>query len=216
MFDLSRDKRVKVLVADDHQMLVDYVSWQIKQDFIHATVYEANSLDHTVKQLEQVPEIDLLILDLKMPGMCGMESVKMFIETYPNIPILINSGACQNSEIKAYLDMGVHGYFPKSANATSLRSAIRAVVLGERYVPENVISEGGDHLVRKGVKKLTKAELTTLELLAAGYSNPEIGKLSNRTEATIKVHVRNLFKKMGVSNRVQAANLYRCNTSSTN
>lgn len=193
-----------ILIADDHGLVRETIAAYLSKvdDFEVAT---ASNLPEAMEQLTGQTAFDLAILDYHMPGMDGLDGLKMAIDRHPVIKFAMMSGVAKPDVAREAMSLGASGYFPKSMAPDTIINAIRFVLSGERYFPfdmslekENVTTAGEFH-------GLSNRECETLRGLCAGKSNKEIARELDLQEVTVKLHVKNILSKMNVKNRTQAA-----------
>jgi DNA-binding NarL/FixJ family response regulator len=196
-------------IADDHPLFRSALIEVINQNFDQAKITESIDLESTLKALEEKPDIDLLLLDLNMPGSQDLFGLITVREKFPSIPVTIVSASESSSIINRAIGHGASGYIPKSSSAAKLHEAIKALTEGERWLPENIsiqispITSEEKSLAAK-VATLTPQQYRVLCYLREGWLNKQIGFELGVTEATIKAHITAIFRKLGVSNRTQA------------
>lgn len=196
-------------IADDHPLFRNALLEVINQHFDQATISESSDLESTLKALEENPEIDLLLLDLHMPGSQDLFGLIAVREKYPSIPVAVISANENASIINRAMGHGASGYIPKSAPANILYEAIQAVTDGERWLPSHIPSHippitNEEKTLAAKVATLTPQQYRVLCYLREGWLNKQIGYELGVTEATIKAHITAIFRKLGVSNRTQA------------
>jgi len=209
---------VVVLIADDHALFRYGISLALEELYDDVTILQAANADEARRIAHETPHIDLILLDLMMPGLNGINDLKAYVETLPKgIPVVIVSGSRQRSTIRAAIESGARGYILKSSNGEILKHVLPLVLSGELYVPaqavandEPMTADDGSPLDEAGdfnpdFKSLTPRETQVLKLLTLGYSNKEIARSLGMLEGTVKVHVKSIMKKLGVNNRTQAA-----------
>lgn len=194
---------LRVLLADDHRMILDIFSAYLSSAGRMLVRVSENFLDAS-KTLEEEGPFDIVLLDLNMPGMYGVESIKAALNLNSNQPVAVITGSISSIKIKELLDAGASGVILKSTSARSLASAIRFMASGEKYIPvelHNSVQSAGqaDPSVR-----LSQREVHVLHLLSHGKTNREIAVEISTTEQTVKAAVHSIFKKLGVSNRTKA------------
>lgn len=209
-----------VLIADDHALFRYGISLALEGLYgKDVTILQASNAEETRRIAHETPNLDLILLDLMMPGLNGIADLKKFIETLPSVPVVIVSGSRQRSTIRSAIEAGARGYVLKSSNGEILKHVLPLVLSGELYVPAQAVAteeqvtegnfeaspldEGGDF--NPDFKSLTPRETQVLKLLTLGYSNKEIARSLGMLEGTVKVHVKSIMKKLGVNNRTQAA-----------
>ncbi len=207
----------KVLIADDHALFRKGLAFALVDLLGVDAVIEAGSLDEALDRLAAEDGIDLVFLDLNMPGMAGMESVRALIEGHPDVPVVLISAAEERDLVLGALDAGAHGYIPKSLDEDALGHALREIAAGEIYVPHSIVRRRDGVDADPGRASLTKPPLTlerltprqrdVLELLAKGRSNKEIARALDIAEGTVKIHLAALLRILGVRNRTEAAAL---------
>ena len=203
MFGSENSSVISVLIADDHQLVRDMIGAFIEAqpDF---DITPVPSYDDALAILEGGKSFDVVLLDVNMPGMKGLECIETLVQKFPKTSIVIFSGIASDAYVKDALDVGARGYIPKTLPFKSLLNTIRLVASGEVFVPSSFLSaaaETGDE-VNFG---MSANELRVLRKVCAGLSNKEIARDMEMTEVTIKMHMRGICSKMGAKNRTQAA-----------
>ncbi len=196
-------------IADDHPLFRSALLEVINHNFGDVSITESSDLESTLKALTENPDIDLLLLDLHMPGSQDLFGLITVREKFPSVPVTVVSANENPSIINRAVGHGASGYIPKSASAKVLHEAIKALTEGERWLPPHVppkispISSEEKSLAAK-VAALTPQQYRVLCYLREGWLNKQIGFELGVTEATIKAHITAIFRKLGVSNRTQA------------
>ena len=172
-----------------------------------AQLLEADSIDSLISLLGEHPEVDLLLLDLKMPGANGFEGLAHLRGQYPDLPIVVVSASEDAAIIQQVLRLGALGFIPKSVPMKELVNALNTVIGGDNWVPEGISlhpeSEDGPDFASK-LASLTPQQYKVLIMLRDGSLNKQIAWELNVSEATIKAHITAIFRKIGVKNRTQA------------
>lgn len=207
-----------VLIADDHALFRYGISLALESLYgKDVTILQASNAEETRRVAQETPGLDLILLDLMMPGLNGISDLKKFIDSLPPVPVVIVSGSRQRATIRSAIECGARGYVLKSSNGEILKHVLPLVLSGELYVPAQAVatedlseSADGSPLGDAGdfnpdFKSLTPRETQVLKLLTLGYSNKEIARSLGMLEGTVKVHVKSIMKKLGVNNRTQAA-----------
>ena len=201
---------MKIILADDHALFRDGFALLLQQYESEMQCHVGNSFDDAINLLQAFSDIDILMLDLNMPGMYGISSVQKVQQKYPGLPIIILTAEESRAQMEALLTAGVAGYIPKSSSALVMISAIRLVMAGGVYVPSQLLNGGLSAPLRgEGVidsaTHLTGRQLQVLRLLAVGKSNKLICRELSLGEGTIKVHLSAIYRTLNVANRTEAA-----------
>ena len=186
-----------ILLADDHGLFRESIKQWLEMLHDDRPIVTAASHAEVTTLLQRDSLPSLLMLDLCMPGMRGLESVREIHETWPDLPILVVSANDDPLVMRGCLDAGASGFLPKSGNGKTMQEAIHLVLNGGTYFPHEAINR---HLPR-----LSQKQLKILYLLAEGCSNRDIADKAFLTEGTVKQYVSEILSKLGVDNRVQAA-----------
>jgi DNA-binding NarL/FixJ family response regulator len=197
--------QLTIILADDHTLVRETLVELLKKLASEVTVLEAENFAN-VENIVAQTRVDLIILDMVMPGMHGLQGLETLSNNYPNVPVVILSGVAQPHDVSVAMKLGAAGFISKTIGGRGLLSALEMVLAGERYIPPMMLPESADG---SAVEKpqdlpLTRREREILKLLVTGQSNREIGDRLGVREVTVKSHLRRLFGKLGVSNRTEA------------
>lgn len=210
---------MRILLADDHTLVRENL-----RDFLHGlapdvVVLEAETFPEAEKVASRNARLDLIILDLLMPGMDGLAGLRRMLKRKPNVPVVILSGSTRQRDIVGAIEMGAKGFVPKTISGKAMLSALRMILAGETYVPSAVLRVAAEN-DRDGLRgdlvggaedglaqKLTRRQQQVLDLLVMGHTNKRIAKELDLKEITVKIHLQSVFRKFGVSNRTQAVAL---------
>ena len=199
---------MKILIADDHDLLRDtLVMFLETQGDIQTTC--AKDLPEAVSALQHDASYDLVLLDFNMPGMNGLDGLEHVLRTYPGVKVALMSGVATRAIAEKALAQGASGFLPKTLTAKSLVNAVKFMAMGEQYAPLEFMTAEEDVPANELAEKLSKRELQVLQGLTEGKSNKEIARDLNVQEPTVKLHMKTLYRKIGASNRTQAALLAR-------
>ena len=207
---------IGVLIADDHPLFLEAVRTRIERLLPHARVLEAASLDAVLALAADGAGIRIILLDYNMPGMAGASGVAKVIDAFPNTAVAIMSGVARADDVHAVVQAGARGYLPKTMEAAHFATAINALLDGMSYVPADVVREltaGRDAAPSaasdpaQAFEALSPREREVLACLAGGLSNKEIGRRLTLAEVTVKLHVRQILRKIDARNRSEAAAL---------
>lgn len=210
---------MRILFADDHTLVREGIRPFLSELDPEVEVLEADDLTQAKERADGAGALDLILLDLKMPGMNGFSGVSDFSQSRPDVPIVILSGHYNRKDVIAALDHGVSGYIPKNIGGMAMVNALRLVLAGEKYLPSEAFSDNGareDASILDAPKiatpqevdpkfaTLTPREAEILRLLVDGLTNKQIARELDLQEITVKIHVRNVYRKIGAQNRAQA------------
>ena len=195
---------MKILHADDHPMFREGLRFFLQLLGTQVTVLEAGNLRAALDKLALEWPVDLLLLDLQMPGMSEVEGFLAIRRAYPALPVVIVSGVNDPQIIRTLLDGGARGYIPKFTGSEQLMDALRRVLNGEVYVPDAIFLPPSKPAGNGEAPPLTSRQLQILPLLAEGMPNKRIADALGLTEGTVKQHLKDLFRRLNASNRTQA------------
>jgi DNA-binding NarL/FixJ family response regulator len=194
---------IRVLVADDHPVVRNGLAGVIAQQPGLALVAEAaNGRQALDRFREHRP--DVVLMDLRMPDMDGVSAIAAIRSEFPDARILALTTYEGDVDIHRALEAGARGYLIKDMLLTDVLSAIRAVHRGERVIPMAVAAKLAEFTPRMD---LTQREVEVLQLVARGLSNRDVAGVIGRTDETVKVHLKNIFAKLGVADRTEAVTL---------
>jgi DNA-binding NarL/FixJ family response regulator len=203
---MSEQHDLHCLIADDHPLFRDAISLVLRSTFPRASLYHAASIDEAIEQLEAFAEMDLILLDLDMPGMNGLEGLNRLRAKTPLAAVAMVSATTDRTTVLSALQAGATGFVSKSSDQQALQSALKAIVAGQLVMPEGLSShETPDSEFNDGLAQLTQKELEVLERIQIGESNKQIAYHLNIAETTVKTHVSSILQKLNCHNRVQVA-----------
>jgi DNA-binding NarL/FixJ family response regulator len=197
---------MKILHADDHSMFREGLRFFLNLLDPQVVVLEASNIQAALDKLALDGPVDLLVLDLQMPGMSELDGFFAVRRRHPNLPIVIVSGVNDPRTIRALLDGGARGYIPKLASSEQLMEGLRRVLRGEVYLPDALFIPDPETTASSGAESgpLTSRQLQILPLLAEGMPNKRIAEALGVTEGTVKQHLKELFRRLNARNRTQA------------
>jgi len=209
MLALVEHTTMKLLVADDHDLIRDMFVQLIQELAPDLEVYHAGTLPEALEVARKNAELNLVLLDLRMPGMNGLSGLRIMRDARPDVPVIIMSGDADSETARMALQAGAAGFIPKTMRAPAMINAVRLVLSGGRYIPEQVIqsAEPSARDTVPGFESLTPRELEVLRQLIKGQSNKEIGRELQLSEVTIGLRLRSIYRKIGVKSRAQAIRL---------
>jgi DNA-binding NarL/FixJ family response regulator len=200
---------VKIMIADDHSMIREGLKNLLELDGDIQVIAEAVDGKDCLEKLEVVKP-DVLLLDINMPKMNGLEVLKTLKERRNKVKVLVLTVHNEVEYLMKAVDIGINGYVLKDSESSELKKAIFSIDAGETYIQSSLIPALNAKRIEKNedeekIADLTKRELEVLKLLAIGMYNKEIAEKLNISERTVKNHVSNIFKKLEVTDRTQAA-----------
>jgi DNA-binding NarL/FixJ family response regulator len=194
------DDRMRVLIADDHKLIVEGVKRALDESDDFEVVGECSSGAQVLPMVGRTNP-DLVLLDLRMPGADGLTCLSQIRKRYPDVKVVVLSVSTDENVIQTVLKRGASAYIVKSINPIDLPSALRQAVEGTVFSAIG-LPEVGDSAAKAA--GLTERETAILSALARGLSNEAIGKELWVAEQTVKFHLTNIYRKLGVSNRTEA------------
>jgi len=201
---------VRFLIIDDHPLFRDALHSAVRLAYPDVETAEARSMPEAIEILSGSNQFDLALLDLNMPGVQGFEGLLQLRTRYPHLPIVVVSGHDEPRIISEALSYGAAGYIPKSVRKADLAEAIRSVMEGAVYVPENYEPQPADassadraDMVQR-LAKLTPQQMRVLQMLRQGLLNKQIAYELQVGETTVKAHVSEILRKLNVYSRTQA------------
>ncbi len=210
----------KIIVADDHALVRGGLAQLVKLVEEKVEIFETNDFGQTLEVLSKGQAVDLLLLDLLMPGMDGVDGIVQICKQWPQVPVIVVSAKENISAIRSALNAGAMGYIPKTSSPEVMMCAIKLVLSGGIYVPphvlgasplsdeniqeQNIYSENSGALSKYGYEQLTSRQQEVLDLMAFGKSNKDIAIELGLTTGTVKMHSSRIFKTLNVQNRTEA------------
>nr|WP_321982915.1 response regulator transcription factor [uncultured Cohaesibacter sp.] len=199
---------LNIIIADDHPLFRGALRQTLETIFDQIAIHEAGTLEAVGEKLEQFEDMDLVLLDLSMPGVRGFSGLLYLRAQYPAIPVVIVSASEDVPTIRRCMEFGASGFIPKSLPIDDIAQGIRAVLNGETWVPESIdlsapYSDEITDLVER-LNTLTPQQVRVLMMLSEGLLNKQIAYELSVSEATVKAHVSAILQKLNVDSRTQA------------
>ena len=205
-----------ILIADDHPLFRAALTQAALAAAPECRVCEAEDLDGVLTRLEAEPEIDLVLLDLHMPGNHGLAGLAAIRAQFPAVAVAVCSGNDDPRVVRRALDHGAAGFIPKRTSMIDIRQAIGAILDCQTWLPEDIraalektASDPADSALARRLANLTPQQFRVLALIAEGLLNKQIADRLDVRERTVKAHVTAIFEKLSVRNRTQASLLLR-------
>jgi DNA-binding NarL/FixJ family response regulator len=191
--------RIRILLVDDHMVIRMGLMTAASDAADMEVVADVDNGQDAVEAFRRLKP-DVVVLDLRMHGMSGLDTLRALREEFKGVRVLVFSNYAKGEEIYQAMKAGAAGFVLKEMPLDRLLEAIRVVHRGEQYMPPEVAVRVGERMLAQ----LSPRELEVLQLLGRGFSNKEIGAHLGVVEGTVKIHVANIFGKLGVSDRTQA------------
>jgi DNA-binding NarL/FixJ family response regulator len=198
----------RLVIADDHPLFRGALREAVSGLFEKADIAEAGSFDDVTKLLDRGAEIDLILLDLSMPGVRGFSGLMYLRAQYPSVPIIVVSANDDPTVIRRCMDFGASGFIPKTLGIEAMRGAIACVFEGGIWTPPDIVldaaSDAQTASLMSRLASLTPQQVRVLMMLSEGLLNKQIAYELGVSEATVKAHVSAILQKLGVDSRTQA------------
>ena len=210
----ANSMQVKALVADDHPLFRSALKQAVGQ-VLGDNIAESSTLEETISVLQQNDDIELVFLDLNMPGNEGLTGLSKLRNAFPDVLVVIVSAEESPLLIQKAIDLGSSGYIPKSTPLPQIANAVNVVLEGEPWVPadmaNHIESQEADDAssFAKKLELLTPHQFTVLKMMADGLLNKQIAYELGVKETTIKQHGSAILRKLGLNNRTQAGVLFK-------
>ena len=198
-----------IIIADDHPLFRSALSGTLQRELTQPQIIEAEDINSLQQCVDANSHTNLILLDLHMPGAEGFSALVFLTAHYPHIPVMIVSAHEEPEIIRRAMDHGASGFLPKSASIETMREALLTVLRGNTWLPEGLTDEpvaGEAELnIAEALANLTPQQFRVASMVSQGLLNKQIAYELHVTEATIKAHMTEIFRKLGVHSRTQAA-----------
>ena len=201
---------IKIMITDDHSMIREGLKNLLELEGDIEVIAEAENGEECLEKLASGVKPDVLLLDINMPKMNGLEVLKNLKERKLKIKVLVLTVHNETEYLMKAVDIGINGYVLKDSESSELKKAITAIADGENYIQPSLIPALNSKMIEKNedelkIDSLTKRELQVLKEVAVGKFNRDIAKEMEISERTVKNHISSIFKKLDVTDRTQAA-----------
>jgi DNA-binding NarL/FixJ family response regulator len=212
--DRSSASAMKILIVDDHVLIreaLGVVLRELKGERLH--VLEASDSHQAMRQIEDNPDVELVLLDLGLPDRNGFEVLSELADSHPSISVVVHSAHHDRERVMKALDLGVLGFVPKSARREVLLGAFNLIFSGGVYIPPEILDRPRPRPaqpvctttpVSAADLGLTERQMQVLGLMMQGKSNKAICRVLNLAEPTVKIHVSAILKALKAANRTEA------------
>jgi len=205
---LTQPTHYRLAIADDHPLFRGALREAVSGLFEHVDIAEAGSFDEISNLLERGSELDLILLDLAMPGVRGFSGLMYLRAQYPSVPVVVVSANDDPAVIRRCMDFGASGFIPKTLGIEPIRDAIARVLNGGVWTPPDVdlsaTADAETAALMARLTALTPQQVRVLMMLSEGLLNKQIAYELGVSEATVKAHVSAILQKLGVESRTQA------------
>jgi two-component system nitrate/nitrite response regulator NarL len=204
---------MRVLLADDHKLVRDALAFYCTRLDDEVEVLQAETYGQVAEMEAGADALDLIILDLNMPGGTGFDGLDAMRKRRPQTPIVILSGSVRRQDMSDAFEHGASGYLPKTLGGDAMLNALRLVMAGEKFIPAALYEEAGgaggaaNLPADSPLRALTPREREVLEQLIEGKSNKEIATVLDLQVVTVKLHMKGILRKLGAHNRTHAVKI---------
>ena len=205
---LNEVTNYRLVIADDHPLFRGALREAVAGLLERVDIAEAGTFDEVAELLDRGGDVDLILLDLTMPGVRGFSGLMYMRAQYPSVPVVVVSANDDPSAIRRCMEFGASGFIPKTLGVEAMRGAIRGVLDGGLWTPPDVdLTAGSDAEISELMTRmatLTPQQVRVLMMLSEGLLNKQIAYQLGVSEATVKAHVSAILQKLGVESRTQA------------
>jgi DNA-binding NarL/FixJ family response regulator len=205
---LSEGTNYRLVIADDHPLFRGALREAVAGMLERVDIAEAGTFDEVASLLESGGEVDLILLDLKMPGVRGFSGLMYMRAQYPSVPVVVVSANDDPTAIRRCMEFGASGFIPKTLGVDAMRDAVQRVLNGGVWTPPDVdLAAGSDAETAELMSRmatLTPQQVRVLMMLSEGLLNKQIAYQLGVSEATVKAHVSAILQKLAVESRTQA------------
>ncbi len=205
---ITETETVHIIIADDHPLVRGALRHALMSGVPGAAIREAGDLASLGRELARGEQVDLILLDLAMPGVSGFSGLLYLRSQHPEIPVVIVSGTEDRDVIRRCVEVGAAGFIPKSSEVETMHEAFQVVLAGDIWIPDDVgvpdVPDAGVVDMMRRLSSLTPQQLRVLMMLTQGLLNKQIAYELKVSEATVKAHVSAILQKLGVDSRTQA------------
>lgn len=196
----------RIIIADDHPLFRNALCQAVKQVVQEAVILECDSISSLEALLKVENDIDLILLDLRMPGANGFSGLVLIRREYADIPVVVISASDEATIMQRAIEYGASGFIPKASDLSQIADALQTVMNGSLWLPSPVSQSTSheEHEFAQRLKTLTPQQLRVFMMLTKGLLNKQIAGEVNVSEATVRTHMTAIFRKLGVRNRTQA------------
>jgi DNA-binding NarL/FixJ family response regulator len=206
--DVEPLESYRLVIADDHPLFRGALREAVAGLLERVDIAEAGTFDEVAELLERGGEVDLVLLDLTMPGVRGLSGLMYIRAQYPSVPVIVVSANDDPTAIRRCMEFGASGFIPKTLGVEVMRTAISRILGGGVWTPPDVdLSAGSDAETAELMARmatLTPQQVRVLMMLSEGLLNKQIAYQLGVSEATVKAHVSAILQKLGVESRTQA------------
>jgi DNA-binding NarL/FixJ family response regulator len=195
---------MKILVCDDHALFREGLELVLAQLDAAVQLESVESAELALARVAADDTLELVLLDLQLPGMGGFAALEALRRDHPSVPVVVLSASESPADVRAALERGASGFIPKSTRGSVLLSALRLVLAGGIYVPP-LMMDAVAAVAPVRTTSLTGRQVEVLRLLARGLTNREIADVLHIAEGTVKTHVMHVYETLDVTNRTEAA-----------
>ena len=205
---MNDNSHYRLVIADDHPLFRGALREAVTGLFERVDIAEAGTFNEVAELLERGGDVDLVLLDLTMPGVRGFSGLMYLRAQYPGVPVIVVSANDDPAAIRRCMEFGASGFIPKTLGTEPMRGAIQRILSGGVWTPPDVdLSAGSDAetaALMARMATLTPQQVRVLMMLSEGLLNKQIAYQLSVSEATVKAHVSAILQKLGVESRTQA------------
>ena len=205
---MNDNSHYRLVIADDHPLFRGALREAVTGLFERVDIAEAGTFNEVAELLERASDVDLVLLDLTMPGVRGFSGLMYLRAQYPGVPVIVVSANDDPAAIRRCMEFGASGFIPKTLGVEAMRGAIQRILSGGVWTPPDVdLTTGSDAetaALMARMATLTPQQVRVLMMLSEGLLNKQIAYQLGVSEATVKAHVSAILQKLGVESRTQA------------